>query len=532
MHAFKRVAVITANNSPDQRYLIKLFRSEFNNVFVASLVPPKRKQNGLRDAFAVIWKPLWLSIKKLMLSYDYSIAPLITSTPSVDCETLDIKSRKLKDALIEFRPDVICMSGTNNVSDEITSIAPFILKIHNGFTPYYRDASSANWVSIESNYSYLSYTIYEAKSTIDVGHVYSSRPVLPYFFESFEDHQYRQSIYAVKALLGIVKNIAAGKVKSFKQPDAGARNSRYNNKPDMFVQKAADNFGSKNGVLYKYTMPRTGRFEKFLVKRFAPKLATKISNGWFIVNYHAIIDRPDFDVAGLPGIVTQLDKFKRHLNIFSNEFQFVSLSEGLAHLESGAAEKNSYISITIDDSLRLPDQVITMFQSEGVIPTLFLNTDPLIRRIPLHNHMKYLERLFFHTGIRQSFEDWVQSQYLSVDDVRYLLDHGVVEIGSHTASHPRLDHIRVDDIKKEVTGAHEELERILQSEIDYFAFPFGGLNDRSFLAEYEAMKTSRYYFACSGGVNRKYLPGAFLRIGVHNESELDLENLLRTQYVR
>ena len=87
-------------------------------------------------------------------------------------------------------------------------------------------------------------------------------------------------------------------------------------------------------------------------------------------------------------------------------------------------------------------------------------------------------------------------------------------------------------METEITGAHQELEHELQLKIDYFAFPFGDLLDRSFLAEYEAMRTSNYYFACSGGVNQHYVPGALLRIGVHNESELDLVKLLRRQYVR
>ena len=132
----------------------------------------------------------------------------------------------------------------------------------------------------------------------------------------------------------------------------------------------------------------------------------------------------------------------------------------------------------------------------------------------------------------QHFEKWIKSQYLNVDDVRRLAAEGAVEIGSHTASHSRLNHTRAKDMETEITVAHEELEQHLQLDINYFAFPFGGLRDRSFLAEYQAMRTANYYFACSGGVNQHHVPGTLLRIRVHNESETALKNLLLSQYVR
>ena len=70
------------------------------------------------------------------------------------------------------------------------------------------------------------------------------------------------------------------------------------------------------------------------------------------------------------------------------------------------------------------------------------------------------------------------------------------------------------------------------SNIPYFAFPYGSLRDRTFLAEYEAMQVSDQYFACEGGVNQNLVSGAILRIGAHNESESELIKLLLRQYVR
>ena len=257
-----------------------------------------------------------------------------------------------------------------------------------------------------------------------------------------------------------------------------------------------------------------------------------MANGWFIVNYHAIVNSENFHGEGLPRMFTELNRFREHMDMYSDEFNFISISDGLRQLESGIAKNTRSLSITFDDSLRLPDQVIELFKSNGIKPTLFLNSNPVIRQIPLDNHMKYLRRIFSTLKTEQHFKTWIKSQYLNVDDVHRLTAEGVVEIGSHTASHSRLNHKRAKDMETEITVAHKELEQHLQLNIDYFAFPFGGLSDRSFLAEYQAMQTANYYFACNGGVNQHLAPGALLRIGVHNECEKALKNLLLSQHVR
>ena len=107
-----------------------------------------------------------------------------------------------------------------------------------------------------------------------------------------------------------------------------------------------------------------------------------------------------------------------------------------------------------------------------------------------------------------------------------------MDIGSHTTSHARLNHLQIDVLKDQIYGAHKELEQHLNRDIPYFAFPYGSLRDQTFLAEYEAMQVSDQYFACEGGVNQNLVPGAILRIGVHNESEPELIKLLLRQYVR
>lgn len=529
---FPKIAVLTGNNFTESHHLIRLVRSEFHDVIVISPESTKTKYQTVRNGLANAWKIARLLVKKKLFGYDYLIIPIIRTKPTSDIKVNDINSQIVYETLEKFSPDIICIYGTQQISQRILDLAPNGLNIHDGFAPYYRSVSSGYWVSLESNFSYLSYSIHKATSTVGAGDIYRSEPVSPYFFESLEDHQYRQSIAAVIAMVETVKDLASGKDQSFEQPDLGIRNFKRKHKPNMFALRSSQSFDSNNASLYKRTTPRTGRIENFFVKRLPNRLPKTMANGWFIVNYHAIVNSENFHGEGLPRMFTELNRFREHMDMYSDEFNFISISDGLRQLESGIAKNTRSLSITFDDSLRLPDQVIELFKSNGIKPTLFLNSNPVIRQIPLDNHMKYLRRIFSTLKTEQHFKKWIKSQYLNVDDVHRLTAEGVVEIGSHTASHSRLNHKRAKDMETEITVAHKELEQHLQLNIDYFAFPFGGLSDRSFLAEYQAMQTANYYFACNGGVNQHLAPGALLRIGVHNECEKALKNLLLSQHVR
>ena len=280
-----KIAILTGNNSPGERYLVRLLRSEFENVIVVAVKPSRPAHRTMHYILGIAWRIAYLSAKNMLLGYKYPIRPLIRTKPKADIEELDINSEMVFETLDEFSPNVICIYGTKKIEHRILELADKSLNIHNGFLPYYRGVSSGHWVSLESNFRYLNYSIHKATSTIDAGEIYSSQPVSPYFFEPLPDHQYRQSIVAVRAMLRTVKNIASGKDQSFKQPDLGSRNLRHKHKPNMFTAKAVENFVSRNGALYKHTTPRTGRFENFFVKRLASNLPKKIANGWFIVNY-------------------------------------------------------------------------------------------------------------------------------------------------------------------------------------------------------------------------------------------------------
>jgi peptidoglycan/xylan/chitin deacetylase (PgdA/CDA1 family) len=66
----------------------------------------------------------------------------------------------------------------------------------------------------------------------------------------------------------------------------------------------------------------------------------------------------------------------------------------------------------------------------------------------------------------------------TADDLRQLADGGLVEIGAHTVTHPRLTALPRERQLEEIHGSRRQLEELLDREIRLFSYPFGA-HDRT-----------------------------------------------------
>ena len=62
---------------------------------------------------------------------------------------------------------------------------------------------------------------------------------------------------------------------------------------------------------------------------------------------------------------------------------------------------------------------------------------------------------------------------LSDDEVRELLDSGLIEIGAHTLTHVNLNNLDVVESQREMCGSKEQIEAQFQIACQSFAYPFG-----------------------------------------------------------
>ena len=66
------------------------------------------------------------------------------------------------------------------------------------------------------------------------------------------------------------------------------------------------------------------------------------------------------------------------------------------------------------------------------------------------------------------------SRCMTVEELRELVDGGLVDVGAHTRTHPMLAACSVAEQRDEIAGSRADLERWLARPVTTFAYPFGG----------------------------------------------------------
>lgn len=119
---------------------------------------------------------------------------------------------------------------------------------------------------------------------------------------------------------------------------------------------------------------------------------------------------------------------------------------------------------------------------------------------------------------------------MTEDEVRRLAAGGLVEIGAHTASHPRLSALSPEEQLGDIIRGKERLEAMLQAPVSSFSYPFGGRLDVA-TATVEAVRTAGFSRACTtrpGVVQATTNPLRLPRIYVGDWSGEEFERRLAT----
>ncbi len=184
-----------------------------------------------------------------------------------------------------------------------------------------------------------------------------------------------------------------------------------------------------------------------------------------VLCYHAVSDDWPSPLA-----VTQT-QLARHLRLLQRRgYKFVTFSKLVNCLSRGAPKGNARIAaVTFDDGYRSNlTRALPVLREVGAPATVFVVTSFAGDGSPLR-----------WEGITQ----WLGTTYerelepLSPDDLRELVAAGW-EIGSHTATHPRLS--RLDDaaVREELCASKQWLEEILGVACRSLAYPYGDWNEQ------------------------------------------------------
>ncbi|NOH29016.1 polysaccharide deacetylase family protein [Vibrio mediterranei] len=183
-----------------------------------------------------------------------------------------------------------------------------------------------------------------------------------------------------------------------------------------------------------------------------------------VVMYHRFIK--DDSGKGVHGTYLHIDMFDKHLALLKRmgfeTLTFEDLKDGrlIRRLEAG----KRYIMLTVDDgyadNLELMLPVLQKYNFKAVV---YVVTGETFNRWDVEN--------------AENPEKSVN--LMNAEQVKQLADSGLVEIGGHTLTHPRLSQLSKEQQQHEIQENKKTLETILGKPLTSFAYPFGDHNNDS-----------------------------------------------------
>jgi peptidoglycan/xylan/chitin deacetylase (PgdA/CDA1 family) len=144
--------------------------------------------------------------------------------------------------------------------------------------------------------------------------------------------------------------------------------------------------------------------------------------------------------------------------------QMQALSRGATVVRAAHAgplpDERSYVAITFDDAFRsVRRNAVPELLSRGFPATIFVPVDCL--------------------GKKPSWDmsNGVDDQVMTGDELRSLPK--LIELGSHTLSHPHLTRMDVARLRQEVTASRHKLAELLGTDVSLLAFPYGEYDARA-----------------------------------------------------
>ena len=183
-----------------------------------------------------------------------------------------------------------------------------------------------------------------------------------------------------------------------------------------------------------------------------------------VIMYHRFIQNDD--EKGVHGTHLHVDMLEKHFKLIKRlgfeTLTFRDLADkGLIHrLEAG----KRYIIITVDDGYQDNYELL----------------------LPLLKKYDFKAVVYVVTG--ENFNRWdveVASNpekpvpLMSAEQVKAMHDSGLVEIGGHTLTHPRLSQLSTQEQKTQIENNKYQLEQLLQTKLCSFAYPYGDHNEVS-----------------------------------------------------
>jgi peptidoglycan/xylan/chitin deacetylase (PgdA/CDA1 family) len=222
------------------------------------------------------------------------------------------------------------------------------------------------------------------------------------------------------------------------------------------------------------------------------------------------------------------DVFRAHLNYYTRHYRVERLDQLANKIRLGVRFTQPTIAITVDDGhlnmkswcypllkeLKLPatlfvvsslisggqwlwtDKVTHLFRQK---PAMFSREQQAavsheLKRLNARRRDERLQQISESAGVEIPSAIPEQYAMANVDDLREMIASGLVDVGSHTKTHPILSMCDDKHAWDEIAGSRQDLQNLLGVEVNTFCFPNGHSGD--FLDEHLGM-LSRAGYSCA-----------------------------------
>lgn len=248
-------------------------------------------------------------------------------------------------------------------------------------------------------------------------------------------------------------------------------------------------------------------------------------DGLTVLTYHRVLPAPACAAYPFPSLAMPLDAFRAQMRRVAEQFEVVTVSEGVKRVSEGRLGARPLASVTFDDGyadnatnaapiLDELDIRATFFLVHDFVvagrPLWFDRASAALRAVGLDmtaiEGLKLLEPRERENSIEALEKAAGKSALLdcapmSRDQALGLIRSGH-EIGSHTLTHPILTRTSDAELEDEVTRSKSALEAWLGHSIDGFCYPNGDHDERV----RSVARSAGYLWACSTRAGRNHAP--------------------------
>lgn len=186
-----------------------------------------------------------------------------------------------------------------------------------------------------------------------------------------------------------------------------------------------------------------------------------------VLMYHMVCEHLPKKISKFNRLRVKPKEFEKQLSwLKKNDFKSYTLSE-LCSMESIPSKS---VVITFDDGYKDNfTQAFSLLKKYNFKATIFIVLD------------RFEKNWATDKDLNTSSHELNEEQMLSDDEVKTMLESGLIEIGSHTINHVNLPQLSKDEKIRQIELSKKMIEELFNITCDSFAYPFGFFDEESAL---------------------------------------------------